>query len=54
MLVQLTFWRLYHTPLTALQVAGIGLTLIGTVIATGTGTGSREPGAAAPGREEAP
>lgn len=37
-LVQLVFWRLYHAPLTALQVAGIAITLVGTVVATGTGS----------------
>jgi drug/metabolite transporter (DMT)-like permease len=41
-LVQLVFWRLYHTPLTGLQVAGIALTIVGTAIATGTGSSSRK------------
>ncbi len=41
-LVQLTFWRMYHTPLTVLQVAGIALTILGTAIATGMGGASRK------------
>lgn len=35
---QLAFWRIYLTPLTALQVAGIALALLGTVLATADGT----------------
>lgn len=44
--VQLTFWRLYHTPLTGLQVAGIALTVLGTAIATGVGRASPKTEAA--------
>lgn len=34
--VQLTFWKWYHTPLTAVQVCGIALTILGTAVALGT------------------
>ncbi len=43
LLVQLVFWGLYRSPLTGLQWAGIALTVVGTVLATWSGTANEPP-----------
>ena len=44
LLVQFTFWRLYHTSLTPIQAGGIALTLAGTALASWPGAKSPVPG----------
>ena len=42
LLVQLTFWALYHSPLTGLQIVGIGLTVAGSTIASWPGQSAKD------------